>query len=140
MKQKNKIVKIELETSTYEYIQALEACDSFYKTKETVEQKKPVAEEIYDNVEEYNAYISACENYDAITNEWNKKYSELNTRLQEAEGKLFKMLPRNIWIGTTYCNTPLWIGCSTTNWGGGTAAIVTSKKKPTDRLKHVDYD
>jgi len=141
MKQ-NKIIieKDNFELALKEYIQSKEALDQFITTKASVEDKKPSEKRIFDTVEDYNNHLLELEAYEAFAAEWNTNYDQHEKRLKEAELSLFKILPRNIWIGTIYDNSPLWVGYSTTNWGGGTRAIITSKTKPNSPLEHIYYN
>lgn len=134
------IIKADLEAAIAQYIVAADEYEAFLATKKEVTSKRPPVAKLYDNVEDYNLYVHACECYDTEVDEWNIKQSALSHQLTETEKMLLALIPRNVWIGTIYNNKPVWVGANTSNWGGGTITVNITSTKPANSLRHTDYD
>jgi hypothetical protein len=123
-----------------DYLDADQGISKHITEKTILEGGKPQMSPIYDTIQEYNQYIDAFNAYNASVEKWNSLFQILESEKVLAEKALIQVLPANTWFRSIWKDKPVWVGYSTSNWGGGTRAVSISFTMPEKMLRHVNYD
>lgn len=94
----------------------------------------------FDSEEDYMEHLIKIAKYNETVICLNQQRIDMYEAVNVAERAITNYIPKHTWFKVLIDEKPVWVGISTSNWGGGDMSVFIVTEYPTEPLKHHIYN